>query len=153
MKRKYKILVLFIAAILAFYSVPAMAAPPQNVHIDAYENIYSDGTFTITGSAADSGLVCSSGVTHNVSNVASGPSGGDFVNLRVIKRFTCDDLSGTFDVMLLVRLDLVTHYTTARWTVVDGTGDYATLHGRGFLEGTPIDPGTSINDIYDGTMK
>ena len=153
MSKKYKILVLFIAAVLAFYSVPAMAAPPMNVHIVADENIYTTGNFTITGDAVDSGLVCPTGTTENITNVPSGPPGGDFVNLRVIKRFTCDDLSGTFDVLLLVRLDLVTHYTTARWTVVDGTGDYASLQGRGFLVGTPVVPGESITDVYDGTMK
>ena len=154
MSKKYKILVLFIAAVLAFYSVPAMAAPPMNVHIVSLETIADNGgTFTITGAAVDSGLVCPTGTTENISNVGTGPDGGDFLNLRVIKRFTCDDLSGTFDVQLLVRLDLVTHYTTARWTVVDGTGDYASLQGRGFLVGTPIDPGKSISDVYDGTMK
>ena len=47
MSKKYKILVLFIAAVLAFYSVPAMAAPPMNVHIEVAENINTGGIFTM----------------------------------------------------------------------------------------------------------
>ena len=44
-------------------------------------------------------------------------------------------------------------HTTANWKVVAGTGDYVRLKGNGKLYGTPIVPGISIHDVYDGKMK
>ena len=53
---------------------------------------------------------------------------------------------------LVVNLDLATHETTAQWKIVGGTGDYVGLHGNGNLIGAPIVPGSSIFDVYDGTI-
>ena len=69
-----------------------------------------------------------------------------------MKQFVCDDGSGSFDVSMVVRLDLTTSYTTAQWRIVGGTGDYAYLRGNGSLIGTPIVPGSSIDDVYDGML-
>jgi hypothetical protein len=81
------------------------------------------------------------------------PSGPTIRILDVLKRFTCGDGSGAVHVRLLVRLDLTTHETTATWHVQGGTGDYAGLSGNGKLVGTPIDPGVSILDVYDGKLQ
>jgi hypothetical protein len=82
----------------------------------------------------------------------AGPPNGSFRILHLTKRFSCADSSGTFDIKLVVRLNLTTHETTANWKVSDGTGAYASLHGNGKLIGIPVVPGTSILDIYDGRM-
>jgi hypothetical protein len=54
---------------------------------------------------------------------------------------------------MVVHLDNNTSYTTARWRISGGTGDYTGLRGRGSLAGTPILPGTSIYDVYDGQVN
>jgi hypothetical protein len=100
------------------------------------------------------GALCPAGISTDLSVVVvSEPPGGATRILKVIKRFACEDGSGTFDVALLVNLDLTTHETTARWRIVEGTGDYAGLHGGGTLVGTPIVPGASIFDVYDGRIN
>lgn len=154
MVKKVSIFTAIVVAVLVIFVVPVMAAPPQFVHIEALEYINTNGeAFKITGSAVDAGIVCPEGTTDDISIQTSGPTEGAFRNLNILKRFTCDDTSGTFELMLNVRLDLTTHETIAQWRVVSGTGDYTNLHGRGYLVGTPVNPGISIFDVYDGTMN
>jgi hypothetical protein len=154
MVKKGSIFTAIIVAVLAIVVMPVMAAPPLFVHIEALEYVNTSGeVFEITGSAVESGIVCPVGTTADISIQVAGPPEGAFRNLTILKRFTCDDSSGTFDLMLNVRLDLTTHETIAQWRVVSGTGDYTNLHGRGYLVGIPIDPGVSIFDVYDGTMN
>ena len=154
--RKIKFGIYFMVVLALVLSVsPVMAAPPQSVHIEAYEEIGDPsfpGPFTASGAAVASGLLCASGTVIDTSNVASGPPGGTFVILNVDKHFTCGDGSGTFDIHMVVYLDLITHYTTANWRITGGTGAYASLHGRGTLEGVPVVAGFSINDYYDGKL-
>jgi hypothetical protein len=139
--------------VLASFTTAA-AAPPQTLHIEQDWTIAnSSAPFTAEGAAVTSGLVCATGIAENLSNVSSGAAGGTLSILHVVKRFTCADLSGTFDIALTVQLDNVTHYTTARWRIVGGTGSYSSLRGRGSLAGTPIIPGVSIHDVYDGTAN
>ena len=152
MTKKFKFGVLAVLACMALTAAPVMAAPPLAVLFDVTAGIASDpDPFTASGPAVDAGLVCPTGETTDLSNVSSGPPGGTFTILRVTKRFTCDS-GGTFDVKLVVYLDLVTHETTANWNIVGGTGAYAGLHGGGKLAGVPIVPGASIQDSYDGKV-
>jgi len=151
MNRKFKFSVLVTALSIVLTVVPVMAAPPLEVHIEhPYDP--TPGPFTATGPAVDTGVVCPTGDVFDLSFKRSGPPGGTFRILRVLKQFLCDDGSGTFDVKLVVRLDLTTPGTTASWRVVGGTGDYVGLHGNGKLVGIPIVPGSGILDIYDGRM-
>lgn len=148
--------VLILVAMLSVgLPVPAaMAAPPLDVHITvlATIDITIDDPFLATGPAVDAGLLCPSGYQHELSVKESGPPSDDsFRILRIVKRFVCDDLTGTFDLKLIVRLDLVSGNTTAQWNVVGGTGAYAGLHGNGKLIGTAGAPGT-ILDEYDGKL-
>ena len=147
-------LVAFTTLVLAALSVStAFAAPPLALHIEVDEVIATSGeTFFASGASVLAGEVCPTGTVEDLSTTASGAPGGPITILQVVKRFTCADLSGTFDVRLVVRLDNLTHYTTANWRVVSGTGAYAGLHGNGSLAGTPIDPGLSIRDVYDGKV-
>ena len=128
------------------------AAPPLDVKIEATEFIGTSGeTFSASGSAVDAGVMCETGTVDDLNVVVSGPPAGSFRILKVLKRFICDG-GETFDVKLIVRLNLTTNETTARWKIVGGTGDYADLYGNGSLVGTPIEPGLSILDVYDGSM-
>jgi hypothetical protein len=144
---------LLAVALLAVTVSAAFAAPPKNLHIEVDEFIGTSGeAFLASGPAVTAGAVCASGTVDDLSVSVSGPPGGSFAILRVLKRFTCADLSGTFDVKMVVRLNLVTNATTARWKVAGGTGAYGSLHGNGSLVGTPIVPGISIHDVYDGKV-
>jgi len=143
-----------IAFILLAVSVStALAAPPMDVHIAVDELISGlgvDEPFTASGPAVDAGLICTAGMVQDVSVSTSGALNAPFRIIQVLKRFSCGD--GTFDVNMVVRLDTATHYTTASWHVVSGTGAYADLDGSGSLVGTPIVPGTSIHDDYYGSL-
>ena len=150
-KTTHSVLIAFV--LLAITVSTVFAAPPQDVHIEVHEYIGTSGEgFTATGSAVDTGIVCPSGTVDDLVVDVSGPPGGTFSILKVLKRFHCADSSGTFDVKLNVRLNLVTRETTALWKVVGGTGDYVRLHGNGSLVGTPGTPGVDIFDVYDGRL-
>jgi hypothetical protein len=145
---------LLITILLLTASVSAaFAAPPLDLHIEVDELIGTSGeTFVATGPAVDAGVVCPTGTVDDVSVVVSGSPTNPYLILHVLKKFTCQDGSGTFDLKLVVRLNNTTRATTARWHFVSGTGNYAGLHGNGSLVGTPIVPGASIHDVYDGKV-
>lgn len=131
----------------------ASAAPPPNVHIEVPEVIGVNGDpFTASGAAVTAGVLCAAGSVDDLGVISSGSGAGPFVILHVDKRFTCDDLSGTFDIRMIVRLDEATDSTTANWRIVGGTGAYSGLHGSGWLVGAPIVPEVSIFDVYDGRV-
>ena len=128
-----------------------LAAPPKSLHIEVLESIGTSGeAFAATGGAVDSLLVCPTGTVDDLDVSISGSGSSPFRILHVQKRFNCGDSSGSFDVEMVVKLDLTTNATTARWKIVGGTGSYAGLKGNGSLVGTPVEPGVSIHDVYDG---
>ena len=150
-KTTYSVLIAFV--LLAITVSTVLAAPPLDVHIEVVEEISTNGeTFNASGAAVDAGVMCPTGTVDDLVVDVSGPLGGTFAILNVLKRFYCAGSGDSFDVKLVVILDLTTNETTARWNVVGGTGDYTHLHGNGSLIGTPIDPGNSILDVYDGRM-
>ena len=139
--------------LLAGTASSAFAAPPLKVHIEVDEIVATSGEpFLASGPAVLAGLVCPSGTVDDLSGTVSGSPGGAFSILHVLKRFNCDDASGTFDVALTVKLNNSTHFTTASWRIVAGTGNYVGLHANGSLAGTPIVPAVSIHDVYDGKV-
>ena len=153
MSKKFVFMILFLALALALSASPATAKAPLGVHIESIKTIGGVGFFVATGSAVDAGLMCETGTEDEVVLVVTRPgAGGRFTILEVLKRFTCDDETGTFDVRMTVKL-FPDGTTTAKWKVVAGTGDYVGLRGHGKLVGTPIVQGTSITDVYDGKMK
>jgi hypothetical protein len=156
MKNKIRNSTLSFLLALALLVVPmsnAAAAPPLGVHIEVDEIIGGSGElFLASGSAVDAGVLCPFGKVNELSTEVSSPGGG-FTNLRVLKEFICgDDNSNTFFVRMNVRLNNTTGETTARWRFAGGTGAYTSLHGNGSLVGTPIVPGVSIHDVYDGVV-
>lgn len=155
MNRRFRVVfsVLVAGLVTVLAVAPVMAAPPLDVHIEVQSTFAGGDPFTATGSAVDAGLLCEVGTVHNLSAKRSGPPEGTFATLRMVKQFECQDGSGTFDVRLLVHLDLTPEgIHTGTWEVVGGTGDYAGLHGNGELIGIVVEPGWSTFDIYDGRM-
>ena len=141
--------------LLALTVSPVFAARPEPLHIEVLE--YPAGTgappepFTASGLAVDNGTICATGLVADEELTYTEPT-GSYQIIRVLKRFTCDDGSGSFDLRMVVRLDLNTNDTAARWRIVSGTGDYAGLRGRGSLIGLSQDPDPGILDIYDGRV-
>ena len=119
------------------------ATSPQAVTITSVTQI-DQGPFISTG-----GLVCTVGQVSNVSSRFVGGQSGRLAQILIDKRFECDD--GTFDVLLRVSLDFETCDTVGTWSVLTGTGAYATLRGAGSLTGDS-DCGDSILDVYTGSM-
>jgi hypothetical protein len=140
---------------LGLVAAPAMAMKPLAVHIEVAEDTVGPiaDDFYASGSAVDAGLMCSSGTVIDLPGAwASGPPSGTFTILHTSKHFECDDGSGTFDVRMVVRLDLTSGGTTANWIVIGGTGAYSTLKGNGNLVGIPGGTGAIIDDYYDGKL-
>ena len=145
--------VLLVFVFLAVTASGVIAAPPRDIHIEVDEILGTSGeNFKAEGSAVDDGILCASGTVDDINIVTSGSQNGKFLTLHVLKKFICDDLSGTFDVQLVVKLNLTTRNTTANWKVLSGTGHYTQLKGHGSLVGTTFDPGVSIYDVYDGKI-
>ena len=81
------------------------------------------------------------------------------VNFQMVKKFTCDDDSGTFLIKLQVRF---TYYPTFNWVVVGGTDDYEDLKGNGDgyglfplfppSNGVQWPPPIGVQDFYEGKL-
>jgi hypothetical protein len=141
--------------LLAVTVSPVFAAPPEALHIEVLE--FPGGVsappepFSASGLAVDSGAVCASGMVADIELAYNDP-GGNTITIWALKRFTCGDGSGTFDIRMVVQWDQTTYDTTARWRVVGGTGDYAGLKGQGALVGYSNHPDPGILDVYDGLV-
>ena len=152
---KISLLLLVLVLVSGFTIVPRQASSALDVHIEDVEHDISGGTgvFTASGSAVDADAMCPAGDVEDLSVEVYETPNGIYEILIVTKKFTCDDSSGTFDVKMVVRLDLSTNETIAIWRFTGGTGDYDGLRGLGKLVGTPVDPGVSITDVYDGKIR
>lgn len=130
------------------------AAAPFRLHIEVDEEIsdlYAE-SFVATGSAVDEGFIYPTGTVDDIDAQIIDTHESSIRIIKSLKRFSFDDLSGTFDVELIIRLNSVSGETSARWRIVAGTGSYADLKGSGSLVGTPIILGQSIHDVYDGLV-
>jgi hypothetical protein len=134
-------------------------ADPSRVHIEVPTTIAGGdlGLFTASGPAVNARTLCPTGVVSDLGVVVVDYPGERYGRgLRILKRFDCDDGSGTFDVLQVVRVDLTPYakpLTSGRWRVVRGTGRYVQLHGTGTVTGTTIEPGVLVMDTYDGRMR
>jgi len=129
---------------------PAVAAPPKSVTIVSHVTFNPDGPnygdFVATGSAVDSGVICSSGTFVDLGiRFAGFQSNRGVVQLQVVKEFTCDDGSGTFVVKMQIQANFDTGIESFSWVVLDGTGDYGSLHGSGSGSTVPNAPIGNIN--------
>ncbi|UCF09744.1 MAG: hypothetical protein JSW65_06705 [Candidatus Bipolaricaulota bacterium] len=156
MKRGIASVVVVAVCFVAIAAMPALAARPLRVHIEVPTALPTGSTpdpFIASGPAVDRGLLCATG------DVYTGPiswrpiGGSSLALLSMVKTFECDDGSGTFDVNLVVVLDLSTGVTRGSWRVIGGTGSYASLSGWGRLKGIPTNPGVVVLDLYDGMLR
>jgi hypothetical protein len=134
-----------IAGTLLVAVAPAQArsGPPavlSNVSITSAP----DGPFAATGSA-----ICSHGQTATTARTVLRPL-DDGVDLLVGKTLTCDDGSGTFDMLLYVQIRFVADGFTDNfaWAITGGTGSYTGLRGFGSGVGTVADG--ELTDHYTG---
>src|SRR5712691_2334350 len=123
---------------------PAAATPPEAVQITGPIDVTGTGTFTATGP------VCLSGAVDTSLDKVVGGQSGKQIQILVIHGFTCDDGSGTFEVLLQVHLVFDPFSDVFTWNVLSGTGAYQKLHGTGTGFGVPT--ATGIFDTYTGAM-
>ena len=139
------------ALLAALPTVPANASPPTEVVIVSSID-FATGTGSFDVSADDGGVLCDAGSLENLLTRFVGGQSGSHGQILVVHEFTCDDGSGSFLLSLRVKVDFDAGDTTASWSVLDGTGDYAKLHGSGSLVGTLSCEGDCILDTYTGGM-
>lgn len=138
-----------IGLLLALLAAPVAnaATPPTTVlTIDIVFDVSE--TFTATG-----GVICDSGtaVTDPVFVAGFGRMGRGQGSFHLIKTLTCDDGSGTFQILVNAATSPSSPGTLGGFAVVGGTGDYAGLRGAGSLVGTGTD--TGIIDVYTGMLR
>jgi hypothetical protein len=142
---KLRIGLTLLAALTALSAIStASAAPPTAVTITSDTSFESPtSTFDATG-----GVICGTGTVSNVFTLFVGFQSNTHAQILVLKRFVCPD--GTFDILLRVSLNFADLSTKGTWSVLDGTGAYAKLHGAGTITGE--NRGTSVFDTYTGKM-
>jgi hypothetical protein len=144
MRRAY-LLVLAASAVVVFALVgggavaPAQAAELVPFTITEHIN-FDTGEFTFTAT----GPLCPSGTfVDTVETVAGGHSGQPQIELRITTVYTCDDGSGTFDMLKHVFLTFNpdgSSTNTGPVQILGGTGAYAGLIGHGVDNGTSTGP-------------
>ena len=121
------------------------AAPLKRISIESLQ----EGAFTATGRS-----VCPAGQASTPFAAVSRNYPDGSLDLVVVKKFTCDDGSGTFEMTLHVRLKRLvsgSFENTFRWMISDGTGSHEDLEGYGTGGGMARDPGELV-DFYTGRV-
>ena len=132
----------------------AAAAPPLGVTIVSdvtfVEGGPNIGAFTASGPAVDAGTLCASGSFEDQGiRLAGFPARSGDLQIQVLKTFTCDDGSGTFDLKMQIKANPETGLETFQWVIRGGTDAYASLHGSG--TGTTLPrPGGNTNTYVGG---
>jgi hypothetical protein len=142
--RLLSLLVLAVTLALATNTASAGPAQPPTPFKISITSV-PDGPFTATGQG-----LCPSGQASTPFAAVARTFPDGSLDLDVNKTFVCDDGSGSFDMLLFVRLKLVDGQFTNnfRWMITNGTGAYEDLSGFGTGEGVAID-GQAI-DLYTG---
>jgi hypothetical protein len=136
------------AAVVLFAPVGGVAAQAaEQVPFTITEQInFATGDFTFT----TTGPLCPSGtVVDTVETVGGAHSGQPKIELRITTVYTCDDGSGTFDMLKHVFLTFNPDGSTTNTgpvQILGGTGAYAGLIGHG------VDNGTSSGDTASGQI-
>ena len=137
---------LVLAAALAVAAASAQAGSAEQAPYAEPVSITSavDGPFEATGRS-----LCASGQVATTYNFFLG-SVPDGFNLVVGKSFTCDDDSGTFDVVIYVAVRPGALRNNFRWLITHGTGQYEGLLGSGTGFGDSLGDGL---DHYAGRVR
>jgi hypothetical protein len=142
-------LVLLVTSVLVLAAAaPVQATPSTPVSITG--TIVFTPTPPATGTFTSTLAGCPEGTIEELGGVFAGFQSNRFARIGVRHLFTCANGTGSFVLQLTVRLDFETGTTEFQWTVLSGTGDYATLHGVGTGTGAPIPGG--IVDSYTGVV-
>jgi hypothetical protein len=141
-------LLVTVLLLVAFPATTARATPLEDVRITvdltAVPGGHSFGPFVATGP------VCPSGIAVDVNGRGLvRPTGG---HLQIWKTFRCADGSGWFQLLLQVDLQFDPWHDTFNWTVVEGSGAYVHLHGRGTGYGVPTTDHDGVFDTFVGEM-
>ena len=134
-----------LGALLVAPAVSAAAPPTTTITIDI---VFGESEeFTTTG-----GVLCASGtaVTDPVFIAGFGRQGQGAGTFHLIKTLTCDDGSGTFQILVNAGSSPNSSGTVGGFAVVGGTGAYTGLQGGGSLIGTFTEDG--IIDVYIGRL-
>jgi hypothetical protein len=144
---------LVVVGALAVVTAVAQAGPDDQGVASSQEAPYAekvsitsavDGPFDATGRS-----LCPSGQVATTYNFFLG-SVPDGFNLVVGKSFTCDDRSGTFDVVIYVEVKPRAERNNFRWLITHGTGQYEGLLGSGTGFGDSLGDGL---DHYTGRVR
>jgi len=125
-------------ATLVLAGPAAAAAPVPFTMADEVDFVAGEFTFTATGE------LCASGTfVDDVKVVAAAQSDqarSGQANVLIRSSYTCDDGSGTFEMLKHLRLTFTASgFTTAGpIEILGGTGDYAGITGHGFTAGEII---------------
>lgn len=121
------------------------AAPPTTIRIEIVFGVSED--FTTSGD-----VLCPSGtaLTDPVYVAGFGSKGRGAGTFHLIKTLTCDDGSGTFQILVNAGSSPTSSGTVGGFAVIGGTGAYANLRGGGSLVGTYTNDG--ITDVYTGRL-
>jgi len=139
---------LTIGVLLALVVAPmASAAEPLTtvLTIDIVFDVSEE--FTATG-----GVICESGTAETDLHgfTTGGVQGRGVLSFHLVKTLTCDDGSGTFQILVNAPTAPSSPGTLGGFAVVGGTGDYTNLRGAGSLVGTATEDG--IVDVYMGKL-
>lgn len=137
----------------------AVAAPAAIAAQGATTRVTISSTTDFTTGAetfvAQGGGLCPSG-TAFVSNGVFTREHGQIAEFLLDKGFTCADGTGTFFLRLRAWYTPCEPTDSGVWTVIGGTGAYATLKGQGQLTGTyrpgPCASAAGLTDVYTGRM-
>ena len=150
MRTRHKPLLLTVAvlAMLLAIAAPVGASSRSPVEIE----VLTDINASVNDFDAESQILCDMGTVENTAPfVFATGLGNPHMQIVLGKHFVCEDRSGTFDILIRVRLSFVDQTTEGTWSVVRGTGAYEKLHGNGTVLGIPQGNET-ILDIYTGTL-
>ena len=125
----------------------AAASAPTPVTIQTQKPFGpAPGTFSATGAISDSGAFA------NVSRTISAIPAPTFVINHLVQRF--EGALGSFTLRAEIKETLTADPLVltgeGTWVVLDGTGAYATLRGRGTVTGTADDHTGVITRVYTG---
>jgi hypothetical protein len=135
--------------VLAAAAAPASANAPTPVTIQTQKPFGpAPGTFSATGAISGSGAFA------NVGRTVSAIPAPTFVINHLVQRFEGGPGSFTLraDIKETVTADPLVLAGEGTWVVLDGTGAYATLHGRGTVTGTADDHTGVITRVYIGDV-
>ena len=143
-----RILVCAAIAVFGVAAVPAAATPPAEATIRIDTTLPPDGGAPFGPFNSTGGAPCPNGDTIDLFGRGAGSGNTGRLQLLVLKRFTCADGSGTFDLFFRVHLVFDPFSVVGTWTVVGGTGDYERLRGSGSVTAVPT--ATGVLDTLEG---